>query len=121
MFQAHEGEIMNIIPVDSSTFVTTSLDQVVSVWSVQEARAKCSMSSAQEPIHCAALFDNNFVVATTSNRIMIRHGLTSEAGQFHSNKLKADVLKGNLSSLAALSMNRLLLLGQDSGNITLLC
>lgn len=35
-------------------------------------------------------------------------------------KLKPDVFKGVLSSMAVLPLNRLLLLGADSGNISLL-
>ena len=79
-----------------------------------------SFSGAQEPVHCVGSLSTNILTGSTANRIGVRHGSTPEAG-FTSNKLRADVIKGNLSSMKVLPMNRLLLLGQDNGIVTLIC
>lgn len=73
-----------------------------------------------EPVHCLGLHGNELISGTTANRIGIHTGFTSEAS-FSSTKIRTDTFKGVLTTMSVLSHNQLLLLGADSGNITLLC
>lgn len=73
-----------------------------------------------EPVHCLELFGNELVWGTTANRIGVHSGIDLSAS-YSSTKLRTDSLKGVLTSLALLPLTRLLLLGADSGAISLLC
>ncbi len=124
-WKAHEGEVLTITPVVDSPaaeIVTTSLDQTVSVWGANDGKLKASLPGAQEPIHCVAYLpeSGDLVTGSTSNRLAVRHGLSVDA-PFSSNKIRSDVMKGNLTSMHVLEMNRMLLLGQDNGQIILVC
>ncbi len=41
--------------------------------------------------------------------------------KYQTHKLRSDVIRGNVTAMRALPMNRLLLLGQDNGSVALLC
>ena len=122
LFQAHEGEILNLTPLGADEFMSTSLDQTVSIWTTLDGKLKCNLSgSHQEPTHCVCYVEESgdVVSGTTANRIGVRHG-TDQESTFHATKLRTDIIKGNLCSMKVLAMNRLLLVGQDNGQITLL-
>jgi WD repeat-containing protein 81 len=115
--------VLSLTPTDGgSEFVSTSLDQTVSVWNSSDGKLRSSLPGAQEPIACAAYLpeSGDLITGSTANRLAVRHGLTAESA-FVSNRARSDVLKGNLTSMRALEMNRMLLLGQDNGQIVLIC
>uniref|UniRef100_A0A0K2UX53 Putative LOC100169061 [Acyrthosiphon pisum] n=1 Tax=Lepeophtheirus salmonis TaxID=72036 RepID=A0A0K2UX53_LEPSM len=122
--KGHDGEILVLAPLNSgSKFVSTSLDQSVNVWD-KDVKLQGTLPGPQEPIHCICTSfqgdTEDIITGSTANRIGVRHG-TSPDSPFISNKLKSDIIKGNLTSLKFLSMNRLLLLGTDTGSIQLIC
>lgn len=121
-WKAHEGEILTLTSVNNSDFVSTSLDQVVSLWNSSDGKIKCMLPGTQEPVHCVAVNHEGeqLITGSTGNRIAIRRGFSTEA-PFSSSKLKSDILRGNLTSMKLLSLNRLLLLGEDTGKIRLIC
>ena len=90
--------------------------------SSEEVKLRCSLPGVQEPAsHVEFLPDTKeLVIATASNRLTVRHGLAHDS-KFHSHKLRSDVLRGNVTAVRCLPMNRLLLLGQDNGSVALLC
>lgn len=73
-----------------------------------------------EPVHCLAQHERELISGTTANRIGVHTDISDEAS-FSSTKLRSDSFKGVLTTLAVLPLNRLLLLGADTGHITLLC
>lgn len=75
---------------------------------------------ATEPVHCMATYEQELVIGTTANRIGV-YTAVDVAASFSSSKLKSDAFKGVLTAMAVLPLNRLLLLGADSGGITLMC
>uniref|UniRef100_A0A2H8TDC8 WD repeat-containing protein 81 n=1 Tax=Melanaphis sacchari TaxID=742174 RepID=A0A2H8TDC8_9HEMI len=119
-WKAHEGEVLQLLAVDSNTIVSSSLDQSLSVWNVSNGNLIYNMRGSPEPVHCLGLHGNELISGTTANRIGIHTGFTSEAS-FSSTKIRADTFKGVLTTMSVLSLNQLLLLGADNGNITLLC
>ena len=76
----------------------------------------------QEPVHCVTVNEEGkqLITGSTGNRIAIRRGFTADS-PFSSSKVKSDILKGNLTSMRLLPLNRLLLLGEDTGKIRLIC
>ena len=57
---------------------------------------------------------------STTNRLTIQQGVdTDSPASVH--KLRSDLLRGNLSQVACMPLNKLLLLATDSGNIHLMC
>ncbi len=104
-------------------FVSTSLDQTSCVWNAMDGKLRCSLAGGtQEPVTCVAYLDcsNDLVTGTTSNKVTVRHGIAADAPHF-SHKLRSDLIKGSLSSLRVLPMNRMMLIGTDNGGVTLLC
>lgn len=107
-------------PLSNTDFLTTSLDQTMCLWNSNEAKLKRSLPGAQEPVHCVGIMGQNVITGSTANRIGVRYGLDSDAS-YHSNKLRAEIIKTNITSMKVLAHNRLLLLGQESGSISLIC
>ena len=126
-WKAHEGEVLSLSVLgDEDEFLSTSLDQTVSVWCSIDGKLRSHLAGAQEPIHCVSLFPPSsadkamtIVSGTTANRVGIRYGARADSS-YHSTKLRSDIVKSNLTSLKGLPMNHLLLVGQDNGSITLL-
>ena len=119
-WKGHEGELLTLTPLNNSEFVTTSLDQTVSVWSNPEGKFKCSLPGSPDigPIHCVCVNGDEIIMGSTFNRICVKKGpWNGEQGDngnsslYTTNKLKADVLKSNLTAMKFLPMNKLLLLG----------
>ncbi|XP_025836479.1 WD repeat-containing protein 81 [Agrilus planipennis] len=119
-WRAHEGEVLQLIALNESTLISSSLDQVTSVWNPQDGKHKFQMKGNTEPVHCLLHYNNELISGTTANRIGVHTSIDRDAC-FSSTKLRSDAFKGLLTSMALLPLNRLLLLGADNGNITLLC
>ncbi|KAJ8926519.1 hypothetical protein NQ314_021121 [Rhamnusium bicolor] len=119
-WRAHESEVLQVVAYDSSTLVSSSLDQTISVWNIWDGKFKFYMRGATEPVHCLNIYNNELISGTTANRIGVHTSLDLNAS-FSSTKLRSDAFKGLLTSMALLPLNRLLLLGADTGNINLLC
>ena len=129
-WKGHEGEIITITPLNNSEFVSTSLDQAVTVWSNPEGKFRCSLPVGQDagPIHCTCVNGDEIIMGSTANRIIVRKGPwndhqdeTTNLQSHNSHKLKADIVKSSLTSMKLLPMNKLLLLGQENGTIRLVC
>jgi len=132
-----------VTPVSSGEFVSTSLDQTVCVWRIGSGQhqqqgqpesdasrslLKCSLpppKGVQEPVHCVQHVrqTGDLALATAANRIVVRRGPRSAEAAAHVqiHKLRSDAVKGNLTSFRVLAMNKTLLIGQDSGAISLIC
>lgn len=80
----------------------------------------CLPRGTMEPVHCLNVYNNELISGTTANRIGVHTSIEMDAC-FSSTKLRSDAFKGLLTSMAVLPLNRLLLLGADTGNINLLC
>lgn len=74
-----------------------------------------------EPAHFLQTIDSQLVYATTGNRIGIYADLNSSHATHSVSKLHPETFKGVLTSLSVLPLNRVFLVGNESGNITLLC
>jgi len=73
-----------------------------------------------EPVHCLSGYGSELISGTTANRIGVHTAVDINAS-FSSTRLRSDTFKGVLTAMAVLPLNRLLLLGADTGNISLLC
>lgn len=73
-----------------------------------------------EPVHCLSGYGSELISGTTANRIGVHTAVDAHAS-FSSTRLRSDTFKGVLTAMAVLPLNRLLLLGADTGNISLLC
>ncbi|CAG9817607.1 unnamed protein product [Phaedon cochleariae] len=119
-WRAHESEVLQLAVGDEDLLISTSLDQNVCVWSVADGKFKFQMRGTTEPVHCLNVNNNELISGTTANRIGVHSSIAPDAA-FSNNKLRTDTFRGLLTSMDYLPLNRLLLLGADTGNINLLC
>ncbi|XP_057667773.1 WD repeat-containing protein 81 isoform X2 [Diorhabda carinulata] len=119
-WRAHESEVLQLEVHNEDSLVSSSLDQSTSVWNASDGKLKFHMRGTTEPVHCLSIHNNELISGTTGNRIGVHSSITCDAS-FSNNKLRGDSFKGLLTSMDYLPLNRLLLLGADTGNINLLC
>ncbi|CAK1547015.1 unnamed protein product [Leptosia nina] len=119
-WRAHDGEVLRIAAVDEHRLLTSGLDQVTALWKVEDGELIAHLKGITEPVHCLSVYYNELISGTTNNRIGVHTSLDQEAS-FSSTKLRSDTFKGVLTCMSVLPLNRLLLLGSDNGNISLLC
>jgi WD repeat-containing protein 81 len=123
-WKGHEGEVLQVSawnsPAGAQHLISSSLDQSLSVWSADDGKFKFNFRSSSEPVHCLSITGGELVTATTANRIGVYTSLTPSAS-FSSTKLRSDTFKGVLTSLALAPLNRMMLLGSDSGMVSVFC
>ncbi|XP_054269421.1 WD repeat-containing protein 81-like [Macrosteles quadrilineatus] len=119
-WRGHDGEVLQLVAASDTTLVSSSLDQAVSVWNPSEGKLKFNIKGPTEPVHCVDLYGGQLVSGTTANRVGV-HSSLDPAATFSSSRLRSDSFRGVLTTLQVLPLNRLLLLGADTGNITLIC
>lgn len=118
-WKGHEGEVLQLVAVNDTTLVSSSLDQTVSVWNAVDGKLRFHLRGPTEPVHCLGAYCSELISGTTANRIGV-HTAIDSAASFSSTRLRSDTFRGVLTTMAVLPLNRLLLLGADSGTITLL-
>lgn len=113
--------MLTLTSVDTTNeFISTSLDQTVSVWTHPDGKFKCSLPGSQEPVQFVATNCREIITGSTANRITVRTG-TSLDSVYLTSKLRSEILKSSMSAMKFLPMNRLLLVGQENGLIRLIC
>lgn len=117
---AHDGEILQLKAFNDTYFVSSSLDHAVSVWNAEEAKLHCHLKGSTEPVTCLNLYQGEVISGTSASKVNVHSSIDPKAS-ITSTKLRSDTFRGVLASMAVLPLNRLLLLGADNGNITLLC
>lgn len=116
-WRAHEGEILQVKSHANRSFVTSSVDSTMSLWK-EDGTKVCAFRGVVEPVSFLCLSNNQIISATTSCRIGI-HTSIDEQANFSSTKVRSDVVKGVVSAMDVLPLNKLFLLGTDNGQITL--
>ncbi|KAK9885175.1 hypothetical protein WA026_010684 [Henosepilachna vigintioctopunctata] len=119
-WRAHENEVLQLVAVDNNTLISSSLDQNISAWNISDGKFKFHMRGSTEPVHCLNIYNSELISGSTANRIGVHTSVDADAS-FSSTKLRSDAFKGLLTSMVVLPLNRLLLLGADTGTINLLC
>ena len=120
-FKAHDGEVLTLTSISGQHFVSTSLDQTASGWRWEDSRLAANLRAPPEPVHCVvAHAEQEVIMGSTANRLTVQKAVDTEAAA-SVNKLRGDLLRGHLTSLACLPLNRLLLLGTDQGSVHLVC
>ena len=120
-FKAHDGEVLTLTNINKQHFVSTSLDQLASGWKWEDGRQAATLRTFPEPLHCVCPYEETEVImGSTANRLVIQQSVqTDSPSSVH--KLKSDLMKGNLTQISVLPLNKQLLLGTDSGVIHLVC
>lgn len=119
-WKPHEGEVLCMRWHRNGTFISSALDQTVSVWSIDDTKLKFTLRGPTEPVHLISLYGDEVITGTTANRIGV-HTSISPTASFSSTRLRSDTFRGVLTTMAVLPLNRLMLLGADNGTIRLLC
>lgn len=118
-WKPHEGEVLCCRSYKDGVFLSSALDQTVAVWNVNDNASKFTMKGPTEPVHLMHLYQDQLISGTTANRIGHHTNVTPDA-IYTSYRLRSESLRGVLTAMEVLPLNRMLLLGADSGGITLL-
>ncbi|XP_059618157.1 WD repeat-containing protein 81 [Phlebotomus argentipes] len=119
-WRPHDGELLQLAAPNDHQVISSSLDHSISVWSAHDGSLQFHLKNPAEPTHCLFYNSPELISGTPANKICVYSGIQPETS-FLVTKLRSDTLKGVLTSLVALPLNRMLLVGSDSGNITLIC
>ena len=147
----HDNEILQLQFAKNDRFICTYGDGSISLCSCKDkvqllqmlkckpeplelvGKLNCSWSlitslllAYNEPVPFLSVTDSQLITATSSNKIGVHNNIDKSGTQnqqvtFTLNKLQPDKFKGVLSSLTYLPLNRLLLLGSDTGDLKLFC
>ncbi|CAN0403314.1 unnamed protein product [Lampetra planeri] len=125
MWQAHDGEVLQLKGVGSNTLVSSSSDHTLAVWKAMDARLSHLFRSTPEAAHTWDTLASNgageageVIAGTTGNRIFVYPLGDGASGP--ATKLLPENFRGVLSRLAVLPSKRLLLLGSDNGSVSLM-
>ena len=84
----------------------------------EDGRLTANLCAPPEPLHCVCPHGREVIMGTTANSLTIQQGVdTDSPASVH--KLRSDLLRSNLSQVACMPLNKLLLLATDSGYIYL--
>ena len=121
-WKPHEGEVLCVKWYQGGTFLSSALDQTVAVWDINKGTSsnKYLLTGHTEPVHLLQLYHHQVITATTANRIG-HHTAVAPDAAYTSYRLKSDSLRGVVTAMEVLPLNRMMLLGADSGTIRLLC
>ncbi|XP_055382745.1 WD repeat-containing protein 81 [Condylostylus longicornis] len=120
-WKATEGELLNLIAINDQQIISSCLDYSISVWNVNENYVQYHLKQPPEPAHCLCTNGSELVFGTPANRIGVYSDLNAHDSTYNITKLRSETIKGVMTSLAVLPLNRMVLAGTDSGNTILLC
>ncbi|XP_031561035.1 WD repeat-containing protein 81-like isoform X2 [Actinia tenebrosa] len=117
--RAHTSDVVQVRAFSNNSLLTSSMDQGLSLWKDDGLRLK-NIKGHTEPLHLLIVQKDYILSSSIANRIGV-HITKDEPteGSYIGYKLSSEVLRGNVTSLGYLQLNQLLLLGSDTGNITL--
>ncbi|XP_055916786.1 WD repeat-containing protein 81 [Eupeodes corollae] len=116
-----ECDMLQLAASNDNQLISSALDHSISVWNVNDSSLQYQLKPPPEPAHCLQPIGSELVFATTANRIGIYSDIGNRDASCSVTKLRSETLRGVLTSLAVLPLNRTFLAGNESGNIVLLC
>lgn len=117
--RAHTSEIYQVKAFSNTSFVTSSVDSGLSLWKDDGMRLR-NIRGPSDPLPSLVVLRDQVISAHMGGRIGV-YNLQDQLAEvpYFTYKLSNDVFRGVITCLGYLPLNRLLLIGSDSGNIVL--
>ena len=127
--KAHDGDVLKIKVISSERFLTTSTDQSSALWQWRKTEL-CPMligryKGHSDPVHCMAIYEDDLYTIAVNNRLACYNSFEPsehepDASTVRStNPVKMKSFKGTISSFNILPLNQTVLLGSDTGTLSL--
>ncbi|XP_037957092.1 WD repeat-containing protein 81 [Teleopsis dalmanni] len=114
-----ECDLLQLTAPNDHQLISSALDHSLAVWHANDGILHYQLRPSTEPAHFLQTIGKELVYATTGNRIGIYSDINSSHATNTVIKLRPEIFRGVLTSLAILPLNRLFLAGNESGNIVL--
>jgi WD40 repeat protein len=128
--KAHDGDVLKISPISHERFLTTSTDQSSALWQWRKSELSpvllVRFKGQTDPAHCMAIYNEDLYTVAVNNRIACFNDFAPNehfgdaVGVVQTavpQKIKS--FKGTISTFSILPLNQTVLLGSDSGTLSL--
>jgi len=125
-WRAHESEMIASTrsPLVPNHLVTTSFDQTIKIWDINNGNLLMTYRSLSDAAICVDCHDNEIISTLSSNRLMIHQLPSSGSCTINdkpslNTKLRGDLIKGSLTAICLLPLKRQLLAATEHGVVKL--
>lgn len=117
--RAHTSEIYQVKAFSNTSFVTSSVDSSLSLWKDDGMRI-WNIKGPSDPLPSILVLQDQVISAHMGGKIGVYNFQEPHAEvPYFTYKLSSDVFRGVITCLGYLPLNKLLLIGSDTGNIVL--